>query len=236
MNTHPTLHAPAIGATRYELKAVADRALLPQARMWLRLHPACFHPAFPPRQVNSIYFDTTDLDSYAENLAGVSERRKVRLRWYGAACRDVAAVFEVKCKRNKLGWKLAQPIEPRLDLENMSWREVLAVLHCTLAPEMRLYLAGDTAAVALLRYQREYYESFDGSARITLDYGLAAYEQRHSGWPNLRRSTPIADNLVVEFKTTAAHSEALEAVINSAPFRLTASSKYVAGVAGLLGL
>ena len=67
---------------RYELKLVCDGRLLPQARSWIRLHPAVFMTAYPPRQVNNIYLDTPALVSLNANLAGFSKRQKFRLRWY----------------------------------------------------------------------------------------------------------------------------------------------------------
>lgn len=42
------------------------------------------HPffEFPPRYVNSIYFDTPDLRSYEQGVEGDFSREKLRLRWY----------------------------------------------------------------------------------------------------------------------------------------------------------
>ena len=69
---------------RHEVKfaayATAIRGML---RHWLHMHPAGFFSPYPERQVNNVYFDTWDYRAYAENLAGVSERSKVRYRWYG---------------------------------------------------------------------------------------------------------------------------------------------------------
>ena len=69
---------------RYEIKLVCSPHLLAQARSWIRLHPAGFVVAYPPRCVNSLYLDTPHLSSLNDNLGGVSYRRKLRLRWYDA--------------------------------------------------------------------------------------------------------------------------------------------------------
>ena len=37
---------------------------------------------YPKRKVNSIYFDTKDLDFYLNSEEGVLPRKKMRLRWY----------------------------------------------------------------------------------------------------------------------------------------------------------
>ena len=225
----------AISATRYEFKATADRFLLPEARMWLRLHPACFLTSYPPRQVNSFYFDTISLDSFGENLAGISARHKARLRWYGVSCRQAECVFEVKCKRNRLGWKLSQRLRQPLDLADSTWLELMRLLEAELSPQLRLFLADGQAPVVMLCYQREYFRTFDGAVRVTLDYGLAAYDQREYARPNLSFTTPMADELVIEFKGCPVDSEAMGAVIDSVPFRLSARSKYAEGISSLLG-
>jgi hypothetical protein len=235
MNSRHGSPAPALSAARYEFKAVADGHWLPEARMWLRLHPACFFRVHPARQVNSIYFDTLDLDSFAENLAGISERRKARLRWYGRSHRNAAGVFEVKFKRNRLGWKQSQRIEQPLDIDGSCWRDLLGILRQELSPQLRLFLAEDRVPSVLLSYQREYYQSFDGSTRVTLDSGLAAYDQRQTERPNLRFPAPMADEIVIEFKATSLNGAAVSAVIDSSPFRVTACSKYAAGISGALG-
>ena len=203
--------------------------------MWLRQHPACFFKVYPERQVNSVYFDTLDLDSFTENLAGISTRRKVRLRWYGRYHHHAESVFEVKFKRNRLGWKQSQRIEQPLEIDGDTWQNLLGALRQELSPALRVYLSEDQAPVILLSYQREYYQSFDGSARVTLDHGLVAYDQRHYDRPNLRFTAPMADEIVVEFKAASFNGDAISAVIDTAPFRLSARSKYVEGVSSALG-
>ena len=42
-----------------------------------------FRSQYSKRKVNSIYFDNSKLKSIRENLDGVSNKKKTRLRWYG---------------------------------------------------------------------------------------------------------------------------------------------------------
>ena len=37
---------------------------------------------YPPRKINSCYFDTKDLRLYHESEEGVLPRKKIRIRWY----------------------------------------------------------------------------------------------------------------------------------------------------------
>ena len=42
-------------------------------------------PAYPSGHVNSLYFDTFDLEEHRSSEAGDSDKDKIRIRWYGAA-------------------------------------------------------------------------------------------------------------------------------------------------------
>ena len=41
------------------------------------------YPIHPIRRVNSIYFDTSDLETFNDGEEGVVPRKKFRFRWYG---------------------------------------------------------------------------------------------------------------------------------------------------------
>ena len=81
---------------RYEVKLVGREQDLERVRAELRLLPIGLRPLHQPRLVQSIYFDTPEGRAVAENLAGISSRTKLRLRWYGGATRGVKAQFECK--------------------------------------------------------------------------------------------------------------------------------------------
>ena len=58
--------------------------------------------------VNSLYFDTYEVGCLTDNLFGVSDRTKLRFRWYGDDFRRVRGHLELKGKSNQLGWKEGQ--------------------------------------------------------------------------------------------------------------------------------
>ncbi len=41
-------------------------------------------PQYPEEQINSLYFDTPDLEQHEDSAAGQFAKSKVRIRWYGA--------------------------------------------------------------------------------------------------------------------------------------------------------
>lgn len=82
---------------RYERKFLVDQLDAPAVIGLLKRHPAMFSEIYPPRQINNIYLDSPGMGSYFDNVDGVAERRKVRIRWYHDLLREVGdALLEVK--------------------------------------------------------------------------------------------------------------------------------------------
>lgn len=211
---------------RYEIKLVCEPHRLCQARSWVRLHPAGFRVAYPPRRVNSLYLDTRNMHSFAQNLAGLATRQKLRLRWYGDGWVDVRPLLELKWKRNLLGAKRQALLPCELDLA-ASWVDILGRVRANAGPDWCAFLQAADQPAALICYQREYYVTRDGAVRLTLDYDIHAYDQRLSVRPNLRRRLPVADSVVLELKAAAAHGERLEEIAGRFPLQRTRNSKYV---------
>ena len=222
---------------RYEIKLVCDEHWLPQARSWIRLHPAGFRVAYPPRRVNSLYLDTLHLSSLNDNLAGLSARQKLRLRWYGygnEAARDIQPYLELKQKRNMLGSKERCLLPCKLDM-TLPWIEILETVRASTGPGWQATLQTVNQPILLNHYQREYYVTPDGAMRITLDFAQAAYDQRLSPRPNLRVRLPIADTVVIEIKTAQEQAERLQEVVTQFPVLRSRNSKYARGLLVAVG-
>jgi hypothetical protein len=229
----PLSHSEPTTGLRYELKLVCDPHRLAQARAWIRLHPAGFVVAYPPRRVNSLYLDTPHLSSFDENLAGVNERQKLRLRWYGEDVRGIEPVLELKQKRDLLGRKRQVRLPCQLDLTCL-WPEILSAVRVCVEPEWRVLLQTADRPALFNHYRREYYATPDGALRVTLDYACAAYDQRLSLRPNLRVPLPVADRVVIEIKAAPEHSERLQEVVAQFPVLRTRNSKYAGGLQAAL--
>jgi len=210
---------------RYEIKLVCDPHRLPQARSWIRLHPAGFVVAYPPRRVNSLYLDTPHLSSLNDNLAGSSARYKLRLRWYGDEMTNIQPHLELKQKRNMLGRKKRCLLPRELDL-SLPWTEILETIRVHTAPDWQTILQTINQPALLNHYQREYYVTPDGAIRVTLDFAQAAYDQRLSLRPNLRARLTSADNVVIEIKTAQDQEERLPEIAAWFPALRSRNSKY----------
>ena len=61
-----------------------------------------FDEIYSSRVVNSIYYDTEELDLYYDSVSGLEKRKKIRLRYYE---NNKKFNIEYKFKRSDLGYK-----------------------------------------------------------------------------------------------------------------------------------
>ena len=222
-------------SARHEIKLVIDETDYHAVALAVRLHPAGFRQAYPPRWINSVYFDSFELDACHDNLAGISSRLKVRLRWYGELERFDRATLEFKRKRNQFGWKERFAVEGPVDLRERTWRQLRSHVRIQLPTEAldRYDLA--MQPVLVNRYHRDYLLSADGHVRITLDRALCIFDQRSRHAPNLISESPLKNTMVVEVKFAVEHRKDADDVLQSLPIRVSKNSKYVRGVLSILG-
>jgi hypothetical protein len=213
---------------RYEIKLVCPAIWTPQVATLVRLHPEGFRVAYPPRRVNSVYLDTFDTDSVNDNLSGSGERDKLRWRWYGTRGM-LRSQLELKRKRGTAGFKELCLIETPFDLPERTWPEVFAFLRDHASERFQIWLSRVSCATVINHYEREYYVSWDGQVRLTLDTRQVVYDQRFSSRPNLRYATPLADVVVIELKADVSWARRLSEALNALPFHPYRNSKYVNG-------
>ena len=219
-------------STRYEIKMVTAELMLPQVRSWLRVHPSGFSRAYCDRQINNVYFDTPHLGNFGDNLAGISQRRKLRLRWYGTDPGAVQGTMELKCKRNLYGWKESQRLSARLNLFDSSWLELIKSIRKNLTGSLQNYFNNAILPVLINQYHREYYLSFDGKVRVTIDSEQRVYNQTLSSLPNLRFAVPASEgaSAVIEVKANKEDERPLSQFFADFPLRVGRHSKYALGM------
>ena len=215
---------------RYERKFLVDEMDAHRVRGLIRLHPAMFVQAYPPRYVNNIYLDTPEMDCYYENIGGVMERRKVRVRWYGALFGSVMKpVLEFKTKRGFVGAKETYPLTPFTLDQKFTRSGFQGIIAQSELPQVIRYIMRELDPVLVNRYFRWYYASLDGRFRLTVDTELVYYNVRRLNNPFLYHQTDY-QNVIVELKYDARHDPDASRVAQRFPFPLTKNSKYVQGI------
>lgn len=214
---------------RYERKFLLEDLTVHEIESLVQLHPALFSTLYPPRWVNNVYFDSAGLESFFDNVDGSAARTKVRIRWYGDARGTVdGARLELKHKQGLVGSKEVFSLAG-IDLDGRLDRDAFADVFARsdLPDEVRSRVAG-VVPTLINRYHRRYFRSADGRYRLTLDTELGfASAQRGRLDPRAWTRSPHA---VLELKYPCEAEPDADAITGAFPFRLTKSSKYVAGL------
>jgi VTC domain len=203
---------------RYEKKYNIQDAYFSEVLDCLRRSPAALSTAFPDRWVNSIYFDDVELNAFQDNLAGISQRLKHRIRWYGEELLEAKKPkLEMKIKHQELGTKKVVSL-PDFKLGD----DVKQLLYEALPTAHSLH------PVVLVRYLRTYLESYDHAFRATIDREIHYY--LYQGNLFFPLSPTLDPTLILEIKCEEKDLETADALLQSIPFRLTKNSKYVSAV------
>jgi hypothetical protein len=220
---------------RHELKLVCDEAAYSEVRMALRLDRAGVRTLHPPRRVQSLYLDTPFQRALEDNLAGLSTREKLRVRWYGAATRAVEAVLERKCRENSLGWKESVALGGPMDVAGQPRRGLVRELERRVDAGWRERLAGLEPA-QWVSYLREYFETADRRVRLTLDRELAFADQRPLARLDPAHRTHAAPRyLVLELKCAPGDVDAAREVVGRLPLMIGRCSKFVLAATPMSG-
>ncbi len=189
---------------------------------YLRMHPLGFSELFPPRKINSLYFDSSDLMLLEESLAGAAERIKIRIRWYGDFETISKPVLEIKIRRFDLGDKLNFKL-PHSAIDH--------VLLETEGPEIIRQLFSpdyDVLPAVYVSYSRAYLGDASGQFRVTVDRDLCFRKGNLSQIPSSK--TMHDASVIAELKYESAADESLDTFANHFPFRSGKCSKYVKGM------
>lgn len=221
---------PTADDPRYEVKFAVEPTHLSTVLGWVTSHRAGWKLSYSDRRVNNVYFDTPDLAAYDDNQAGISDRRKVRFRWYGDSWRWLTGTLEAKCRSGSVGWKWNAVVDHPMDLTRMSWQQVRDQLRSNLPPVHRFLFDSQPFATLVNRYDRAYYESRDGLLRLTIDRDICFYPQLGRARPQILHTSHKAHALVIEVKCAVKHKELASQVLQDIPFRASRHSKYALGI------
>lgn len=222
-----TMVDPLPPSLRYEIKMACQEAAYERLRMLLRLDPSALRTLYPSRRVQSVYLDTPTGSALEENLAGISHREKIRVRWYGDDARGVDAVLERKVRENAMGWKDVLRLPRPIDVEGVPHGEFVRTVADQATPPWRAVLMDCLEPVQWIAYTRDYLRTADGRVRVTIDRSLTAADQRAASRLSFARRSPLPRLCVVEAKCAPEDYEAAQALLSRLPLFVDRCSKFV---------
>lgn len=161
---------------------------------------------YPPRIINSCYFDSVDLISFHHSEEGILPRKKIRVRWY-----DKLNIFKKETKISSIEGRFKYT-------ENFNHTKSLSQLLIT---DIKDNLYGKLSPKILVSYTREYF--LLNKLRVTFD--------RNISYTNLRLSSNlnIRDNdCVMEIKAPINCDD--DYIENLIPLTTSRFSKYSRGI------
>jgi len=180
-----------------------------------------FHLHFPKRFVNSLYFDDHNHTSVRDNLNGITNRTKFRIRWYGKNSFILDnPKLEIKIKKNFLNYKKIYQLKnlDKLNLKNISHVKLICGEVENILKKKLLI------ATVTTHYERLYLISNNRKIRATIDHKLKGTNF------NCYFQNPIfktCKDLIVEFKYKQEYDNYVRSNIQKISSRFSKSSKYV---------
>ena len=191
---------------------ILNKAL--KSKFLFRLH-------YPKRWVNSIYFDDNNYTSIKENLAGINNRAKFRLRWYGKNSFVLHnPKLEIKIKKNFLNYKRIFPLKKldSLNLKNINHVKLINQEVNNIIKKKLLFVNITT------HYERLYLISYNKKIRATIDYNLKGTNF------NCYFQNPIfkvSGDIIVEFKYKREYDNYVRSNLQKISSRFSKNSKYI---------
>lgn len=168
-----------------------------------------------------------------ENIVGLSDRKKVRARWYGALESQTSDLaLEIKLKHGRLGRKVTRPFDADINVfNNLHIRKMKLSFQQSAAVQDILPSAIGYLPSLYVGYLRQYYLDASG-IRITIDRELEFCDL-------IRKPEGVAGDQVtyrkyiVEFKFSTNVKDAASDLMRALPFYPVRSSKYLIGLSAL---
>lgn len=226
---------------RYELKIVLPKQSKQELITRLRCSKYLIKEIYANRQINNIYFDTTNYTDYLATVNGNDIRKKYRIRWYGELTReDVQPHLECKYKKGLAGGKEICNLLPMNLDENFDYLDYFSLIRRRFhtLDDTQQFMVGELLSrnpVLINTYQRQYFLTADERFRLTIDDNMDFYGYSPINFSN----TPIVSmhdhNIILEVKFNVDDVAGARDLINDLGYRLGKNSKYVNGLNSILG-
>jgi len=220
---------------RYENKFVFPTHLYGDIQAGLLSSRFFFSEIYHERRINNIYLDSVNYKNLFDNLHGLQNREKHRIRWYGEGSNANQPFLEYKIKQGELGFKEYYGLPDFSFDTSFSYEKYLNTVKQDVQIKMpmdRMMVRDILIEVPTLynTYLRRYFLSADERFRVTIDRSLQ-YKAINRWFNDLAGFSE--DKMVVELKYENNDIRAAGAIMQELGLRLSRNSKYVIGMQGL---
>ncbi len=171
---------------------------------------------FNPREINTIYFDTNKLDYLYDNLSGIKNRVKSRVRFYSN--KNDKIIYEEKIKKNEIGYKRKIHITPKNE-KTLNYENSLKSFKKSKIYLNSKYFLNETLFV---KYYREYFIDLFGNF-ITHDTKIEFFDVKFF------KKSVLYNKSIIEYKINEKNFE--KKLFYNFNIRYSRHSKYVVGMA-----
>ena len=212
---------------RYERKFLLDEFSINSLEDLNIYNSANLYEKYQERYVNSIYFDSNNYSLAHENIEGILNRSKIRIRYYGNSNNLNSPKLEIKSKYGNVGKK---------DIFNLSSDEIhnnnfsLSFLkEKSLIESSRYNFLKLLNPILKVSYKRKYFLSSCNRFRFTLDKDINFKSfNKNNVEDSLNDENLIYFNKdILELKYSIYHENEASNLAQNLPARLSSTSKYV---------
>jgi|TARA_B110001452_G_scaffold255158_1_gene247307 SPX domain protein involved in polyphosphate accumulation len=206
---------------RFERKWVFNSIDHNQLFILLNRSNFSFVTQFLDRQVNSIYFDDEHHTSIIQNIDGIAEKKKYRLRWYGEFASIKNPTFEIKSKK---GFEVSKKNFDLPKIHNFNLFDYNDIKKIEILINDTFNFKNKLFPILTTHYLRSYFISSNMLVRSTVDRNLKSillYNNR-----NLNIIKEYKD-IILEFKYDLNLDEYVRKNLGNISSRFSKNSKFV---------
>ena len=209
-----------INPNRFEKKWLFKNTFYPEVLLSLYRSKFFFRQQHTSRFINSIYFDTNNLDCINDNLDGTNIRKKFRVRWYGNNKTLNNPNLEIKYKKNFESYKKIYLLEK---FKNLDFTDINNIKLLSKYINNNILLNQNLKPINLIQYKRLYLISSNNLIRATLDYDIKSKKI-------INFLNPFFSNfrdVILELKYETNLDNYVRTNLNQMNTRYSKSSKYI---------
>ena len=181
-----------------------------------------FQFQYPARKVNSIYFDNSTFSSIRQNLDGISNKKKIRIRWYGNQKKLIKPILEIKSKIGSETKKENYKINRLNDLNYLDEKNLSIICD---EVNNRVKCKKRIFPILTTHYEREYFISNSNKIRATVDYNLESIFLKNLS--ELQQKKKYFPECILEFKYSTNLDRLVRHKLDQMTLRLSKNSKFV---------